>query len=400
METSPGPRKRILFLSYWSLREPLNASAVFPYLHLLAEREDVEAVHFITLETARGPLPHVDLDIPKVRHKALEPLVRKPHLLGKALLFVRAILQLAMYIRRHRIDLVIAKASIAGGLADLLHTLTGVPYNVESFEPHSDYMVECGVWTKSSVRYKTLNRLERRQLRRARYTITVTHNHKADLVAAGIPEERLHVIPSITDLAQFGHRPADRDRVRAELGIGPRSTVGIYVGKFGGLYFDEEAFRIFARAQAHFPDMHVVVLSPMDPDELRAKARRAGVAMERFHLRVVPHLEVSAYLSSADLAFSPIKPSPIKRYQCPIKNGEYWACGLPIVMTDGISDDHVIMRKGIGGQVFKHDLSDLDQAFAGVARTMARPGYRAEMRALAERYRSLELAREVYRTVV
>jgi glycosyltransferase involved in cell wall biosynthesis len=392
--------RRILFLSYWSLREPLNASAVFPYLRILSERDDVERVDLVTLETSSGPLPTVMLNIPKVRHIALYPPFARPHLLAKGALFLRSISTLARHIRRERIDLVIAKGSLAGALADIVHSLTGGAYNVESYEPHSLYMVECGVWHRSSLRFRFLNFMEERQVRRARHLITVTHNHRNDLIAQGEDPARVHVIPSITDLERFQFRQADRARVRTQLDIPDDAVVGTYVGKFGGLYYDDEAFEIFRKAFDRFPGMHLLVLSPTDPAELMGKANKAGLPLDRTHVLVVPHDEVPAYLSAADLAFSIIKPTPAKRYQCPIKNGEYWACGLPILMTDGISDDYLMMRQGIGGQVYGPDLHGLDEALDGIARMIAMPDRRERMRALAERFRSLALAREVYRAVI
>jgi glycosyltransferase involved in cell wall biosynthesis len=392
--------KEVLFLSYWSLREPLNASAVFPYLRILSERPDVRRIHFITLETAKGKMPQVELDIPKVVHTALEPVSFLPHLAAKALLFLWSIPFLVGYIKRNKIDLMIAKASIAGALADLVSMWIRVPYNVESFEPHSQYMLECGVWRRNSIRFRFSRYMEERQIARARFVVTVTHNHRVDLISAGVSPERVYVIPSITDLDAFRFDPQAGCEIRTALDIPLTAKVGIYVGKFGGLYFDEEAFQIFARAIEHFGDMHIVVLSPSDHQELHRKAAEAGIPIARFHVATARHVDVPRFLSAADMAFSTIRPAPIKRYQCPIKNGEYWACGLPIIMTDEVSDDHLMMREGVGGSVFKADLSDLEQAFRTVELILTDPDHKDRMRSLATRFRSMDIARSVYQHII
>ena len=47
---------------------------------------------------------------------------------------------------------------------------------------------------------------------------------------------------------------------------------------------------------------------------------------------------------------TPVKPVPTKRYCTPVKDGEYWALGLPVIITEGISDDSGIIREnGIVG---------------------------------------------------
>ncbi|MFT3886297.1 MAG: glycosyltransferase [Flavobacteriales bacterium] len=388
---------RILFLSYWSLREPLNAAAVFPYLHLLSERPGVEHVLLVTLETTDTRFqPSTDLCIPKVEHRAIGSHLWMPASLSRIEQLWRGWRELVRMVREERISLIIAKGSMAGAVAHLVHKRTNVPYSVESFEPHSIYMAECGEWSTSGLRYKVAHHFELLEMQHARHVMTVTDNHRNDLLAEGHDPERIHMIPSITDLEHFKFDPMRRTEVRQVMGLTDADTLGIYVGKFGGLYYDDEAFMIFRRMSDHFPGAHVLVLSPMDPIPLRAKARKAGIPDDRFHVRVVPHPEVPAYLSAADLAFSTIKPAPIKRYQCPIKNGEYWANGLPILMTDGIADDHVLMRKGEGGHVFQSDFSDLDTAFEGVRTIMMRPGHRVEIAGLARRYKSLDIARAVY----
>jgi hypothetical protein len=178
------------------------------------------------------------------------------------------------------------------------------------------------------------------------------------------------------------------------------ATVGIYVGKFGGLYLDEEAFTVFARSFHFFEDLYIIVLSPTDREVIIRKAQDAGIDIHRLRVLIATHVDVPNYLSAADLAFSTIKPSPIKRYQCPIKNGEYWASGLPILMTDGISDEYKLLRKGIGGSTFSGDLHDLDQAFMTIRSILADPAHRNAITGLAREYKSIDLARDVYGSIL
>ncbi|MEO7081192.1 MAG: glycosyltransferase [Flavobacteriales bacterium] len=392
--------KNILFLSYWSLREPLTAAAIFPYLRILADREDVSQITLVTMETTTEFLPPVVLDIPKVTHKAIDLRFKKFPLLSKADLILRTIRQLTQLVRTSKIDLIIAKASMAGAIAHIVARRTGLPYTVESFEPHSQYMLKCGVWSQYDPRYLFCRFFEARQLRSAENLITVTWNQAAAMESTGLAKNPIHVIPSITDLRTFRFDPIERERIRKQFGIAPTVPVGIYVGKFGGLYYDEEAFQIFRRAYDHFKDLHVMVLSPSNLEQTRAKALKAGIDMTRFHVSVAPHIEVPAYLSAADFAFSTVKPTVVGLYQCPVKNGEYWASGLPFIMADRIADDHRLMRRGIGGAVFQNDLSDLDQAFDTIKKIMARQDYREQIVKLAQRYKSLDIVREVYAKVI
>lgn len=389
--------KNILFLSYWSLREPLTAAAVFPYLRLLSKRTDVAHLHLVTVETTPDEhLPSVELDMPKVIVHKIHPPFTRPYFLAKAFLQFYAVYRLVRLILRHRIDLLFAKASMAGALAYFAHRLSGVPYIVESFEPHSLYMVECGIWTRGDIRFRFASVLESLQLRTADHVMTVTHNHRDDLLAQGGDPARIHVIPSITDLDAFKPDEKARERIRHDLQIPLDAITGIYVGKFGGLYLDEEAFELFARSAKEFTPFHLIILSPSDPHIIREKVRAAGMDERTVHVLTVPHVEVPNYLSAADFAFSTIRPTPIKRYQCPIKNGEYWANGLPILTTEGISDEDKELRIGIGGSTYRTDLADIGLAFVRIRSILQDPQHQLRMIELARKYRSVDIAEQVY----
>ena len=353
----------------------------------------------VTIETTKDFLPEVELNIPKVQHHAISPLFSTPYILAKASLQLHAVRKLVQLVKLSKADLIIAKGSMAGALASILHDITGVSFTVESFEPHSSYMVECGVWNKTGSRYRFSRYFEQRQLKHAKYIITVTENYRDDLIRDGHSPDRIHVIPSIVDLDRFRFQEADKHLLREKLGIPHSATVGIYVGKYGGLYYDEEAFLIYAQAFARFSDLHIIILSPSDHFRILEQARRVGLPLDRIHVRTVSHMEIPAHLSAADFAFSTIRPSPTKLYQCPIKNSEYWANGLPILMTDEVGDEHKLLRKGIGGRVFKVDLSDVSEALAGIEAMIQRPGHREEVASLAKKYRSTDIIRRVYSSI-
>lgn len=386
---------KILYISYWSLSDPLTASAIFPYFPLMVEEHGADVV-FYTFETSRDRLAELPFEMNGVEHRALHQRKLGSTLASKVELVLRGRRRLIAEAHSGKYDLVFAKGSMAGTFAHMVHKATGLPYVVESYEPHSEYMAECGVWPRGGLRFRFFAHYEREQIKHAHRIITVTHNHRNDLIAQGMDPARVSVIPSITDLRTFAFDPTARSAKRAELGIAHGVLVGIYVGKFGGLYFDREAFVLFKQAMDHFNGMHIIVLSPMDHDHIRARATEAGIDLNRFHVTSAQHRDVPAYLSAADIAFSPIKPAPVKLYQCPVKNGEYWANGLPILMTDRVADDHRLLRQGIGGSVFGPALEDLGEAFRTVGSILADPDHRHTLAGLARQYKSLDLARAVY----
>ena len=79
--------------------------------------------------------------------------------------------------------------------------------------------------------------------------------------------------------------------------------------------------------------------------EIDAECQRTGLPENVVISQFVFHTEVPRYLSLGDFAINPVKPVPTKKYCTSIKDGEYWAMGLPVVISPNISDDSGIIEK-------------------------------------------------------
>lgn len=139
-------------------------------------------------------------------------------------------------------------------------------------------------------------------------------------------------------------------KMRAQLGIKEDEIALIYLGKFGGMYWDEELFTLFRACYRRAPELyHFIILSQDDLLKLREKLRAAGIPDERAHLAFVPLNQVPAYLAASDMGICAVRQFPSKRYCSPIKDGEYWANGLPVAIPTGVSDDYELTREnGLG----------------------------------------------------
>ncbi|MCC6841105.1 MAG: glycosyltransferase [Flavobacteriales bacterium] len=389
---------RLLFISYWSAEEPLVRSTIVPYLRLMSRSNLVERVWLVTVERGGDPrVPGLE-ELPHVEHIGVPMRNKGRGLWAKAELFVRLVLVLRRLVKVHGIHVVDAKGALAGGLAHLVHKLTAVPYVVESFEPHSGYMADTGTWSRQGLYYRMATWLERMQRRSARYLVTVTRNYAAYLMGLGVPQDRVRIIPSITELEQFRYNAAARSKMRSALGW-EHAVVGVYVGKFGGLYYDEEAFAIFKRASEVFGrDFRLVLLTSMPVEQVDRRLAAAGLEHGKVIVRYERHDRIPAWLSASDLAFSTIRYARHGLYQSPVKNGEYWANGLPILLCNGVGDDHrIIQERPYAGALF--DLAvpgSVDRAVEHMKELVGQGVDRSAIMALAQEHRSVEIAERVY----
>ncbi len=85
--------------------------------------------------------------------------------------------------------------------------------------------------------------------------------------------------------------------------------------------------------------------------EIKKYCDAAGLDESIIIRKFVPHEEVPNYMGLGDFGITPVKPAPTKRHCTPIKDGEYWALGLPVVIPDHISDDSEIIRQHNAGAI-------------------------------------------------
>ncbi len=378
----------VLFIGFWGLDDPLTASSLLPGARTLLERFGTERVILATVE--RGSAPP-SLRLPEgIQHVPLHASTMRPKVLGRTLDHVRMARDLAGLVRREKVGLIMARTANAGGLAHRVHRRTGVPYIVESFEPHAEYMADCGEWSRWGPLYRAARWLERAQMRAAVGLITVANTYRDRLLREGVPPERLAVAPCPVPLDRFAPDGSVRARIRADLG-GADILVGVYAGKFGGLYHRERAFALFAAAHAHFgARFRLVVLTAEPHDAVIASLRASGFPAEHAVVRAVPHAEVPGWLNAADFAFAPYRATPSSAYLSPVKVGEYWACGLPVMLTPGVGDDAaIIAQHTLAGVLHDPERTDHGAAFACMQRVLDDPAHRTLCRSLAERHRTI-----------
>jgi hypothetical protein len=384
---------RILFLGYWGLRDGLTTSTVFPHLLLLQERTDVEAIRLVTIE--RGADAQVELrleldfDSSKISFKPLRSKPSRNVILNKIEDFTRFPRELVQQVQEFQPDIILARGTPAGALAYLVWRKIRLPFYVESFEPHADYMLESGVWRRYDPRYLFQRYWEQRQKQLALGLMPVAENYKQQLIAEGVPSQRIVTVPCSVNAIQFAYDESARQQMRKRLGWLETDVVGVYVGKFGGIYYDKEAFQVFRLAADFFgASFRLIILTPDSLQEVRTKLAAVGLATEKVFVTKASHHDVPKYLSSADFAFATIKPAPCRLFCSAIKIGEYWANGLPVVLPEGIGDDSDIIKQEGGGAIFNIDRPiSVSEALTSVAQQIVH---------LAERYRSIELSRQAY----
>lgn len=396
----------ILYICYWGIEEGLTSSSVFPHLEILAENHKIEKIFFSTIERGGAKVQYKGPDSNKIIYTPLYSKNLTPSVLNKVsdfILFPRELIALS---KTYKIDKIIGRGSPAGAIASKVSKATGIPYIVESFEPHADYMYEAGIWTKWNPKYIFEKRWENEIKKSAEYLVPVSENYRKKLVEhEQIDFKKTEVVPCCVNIENFRFNAEVRARIREKLKIDNKTTVGVYVGKFGGVYYESEAFLIFKKAFDMFDkNMFLIILSPENENKINENLKKVSFPLENTFVGKVKHTEVPDYLSASDFAFSTIKPSPSRIFCSAIKNGEYWANGLPILVTEGVGDDtDIISKENSGGAVYNLAKNNLEEAILQIKDLVlykTRDQNNKEISVLAEKYRNFDLLKNSYKKML
>ncbi len=211
---------RILYIGNWALNDGLTQSTVLPHLQILLQSSLLEKLVVVTIERD-GKKPALPVYL-KDERIVYAPLLSKQYTITLAIKMmdlIRFPAQLKELLRVHKINKVIARGSPAGALIYKTCLKLGIPYFVESFEPHADYMQESGVWKKWDPRYILEKSWEKDLKNSATGLMTVAEKYKLELIDEGIPSKKIAVVPCCVDLEKFNFREEDRQSVRKKLGI-------------------------------------------------------------------------------------------------------------------------------------------------------------------------------------
>jgi glycosyltransferase involved in cell wall biosynthesis len=229
---------------------------------------------------------------------------------------------------------------------------------------------------------RQLARCERAVLRTASTIFVVSDVDRNDLIARGIPADRIVLNPNGVSPDRFAN--GGGAAVRCDLGLAAEDVVVGFVGTFGPWHGAPLLARVFGRLCQDLPHLRIVFVGDGAELEQTREEIRVGGGDEaaRFAGRVRPS-DIPRYLDACDILVSPHVPLPdgIEFFGSPTKLFEYMAAGKGIVAT----------RLGQIGEVLEHGRTALlvepgDEAglSAAIAKLADAPELRARLGAAAK----------------
>ncbi|MCC6491848.1 MAG: glycosyltransferase [Pirellulales bacterium] len=164
--------------------------------------------------------------------------------------------------------------------------------------------------------------------------ITLSETMRAELIARGLPGERVHVVANGVDIGEFTPKGQKNERIVKELGLEGTFVLG-YATSVRALEGVATVLRALAKLQkAARPVRFVLLGDGSELPRLKQEADELGIAsMVRF-LGRVHHAAVADYYSVFDAFVVPRIDAAVCRIVTPLKPLEAMAAGLPLIVSD------------------------------------------------------------------
>ena len=230
----------------------------------------------------------------------------------------------------------------------------GIPvvYEIRAF--WEDAAVGNGTGSAGSVKYRLTRALENHVVAEAGRVVTICEGLRGDLVARGVPADKLAIMPNGVDLALFGE-PALREPALAhELTLGTGPVIG-----FIGSFYDYEGLDDLVAAMPllldRHPDARLLLVGGGPMEQAISVQVSASPAAHAIRLvGRVPHTEVDRYYALADVMAYPRKASRLTDLVTPLKPLEAMAQGT-LVAASNVGGHRELMTHGVTGTLFAPD---------------------------------------------
>ncbi len=318
---------------------PLQSGYVYRTLGILRTQRSFgwKTVHVTTSRNNAAPTPTETVDGWTFYRTA------KPTGLGSRIPVLRELVEMSATAARLRAVVSEENPDIIHAHSPLLNALPairvgrerGIPVVYEVRALWEDAAVDLGHNREGDLRYRATRALDTVALRRADGIVAICQGLRREIAGRGIDDTKIAVVPNaVDDVPPLATDPAERDRMRAGLGLGDKFVIG-FIGSF--YHYEGLAFLLSALPDLRkaVPNLHVLLVGGGPEDEkLRAMAKQPGWEGHVTFTGRVPHAAVRSYYQALDLLACPRLKMRLTDLVTPLKPLESMAQGVPVLVSD------------------------------------------------------------------
>lgn len=337
---------------------PLHSGYTFRTLSLLREQRALgwETHHLTSPKQGATARQEEDIDgLVFLRTAPVQGALAQWPALGEWLLMQKLGRRLDAVARRLRPDVIHVHSPVLNALPALkVGRRLGIPvvYEIRAF--WEDAAVDHGSTHEGSWRYRLTRALETHAIHRAAHVFTICEGLRADIVARGVPHNKVTVIANAVDVNAFALAQPPEPALRQQWGLNGRTVIG-FIGSFyayEGLDVLIAALPALLRAR---PDVCLLLVGG-GPQEAALKAL---VAQQNLQNHVVftgrvAHADVQRYYALVDVLAYPRHSMRLTELVTPLKPLEAMAQGQLFVASD-VGGHRELVEHQKTGILFKAD---------------------------------------------
>ena len=354
--------KKVLYISYDGMTDPLGQSQVLPYLVRLSQFGYQFTLLSFEKKNRYQKEEKIIEGICASASIKWQPLVftKNPPILAKIYdrwQMKRKALQLH---KRFNFDMVHCRSYISAEMGLALKKKTGVKFFFDMRGFWADEKVDGGQWNQRSLFFRKVYRYYKQKekdfLLGADAIVSLTNAAKEELKKNEVYHNLdIDVIPCCADLVHFNYKNVnekDTEQLKQQLQIPGNKKVISYLGSVGGWYMTKEMFHFVKCLLEQSPDFVMLVLTKDEKEWVRAEALQQGIPPDKILITTASREKMPLYISLSDCSIFFIRPTYSKKASSPTKHAELMGMGVPVICND-IGDTGWIIEETMTGIIIK-----------------------------------------------
>lgn len=354
-------RKKILYITYDGLTDPLGQSQILPYIKGLEKY----GYYFTILSfekrerfnkeenNIRKLITGLNIDWAPVWFTANPPLLSK---------FYDAVQMRNKAVELHKkvqFDMVHCRSYIAADVGIFLKRKFGIKFFFDMRGFWADEKRDAGAWKPTNVLYRKIynyyKKKEGEYLQNADYIISLTEAGEKEMKTwvCFNPNVPLRVIPCCADMDLFSITDKQQKlKNRKLLCLDEQALILSYLGSIGTWYMLDEMLKLFQKIKTHYPNSKFLFVTHSSPKVILQKIALYNIEEKDVKIIEARRTEVPPFIKASDINVSFIQPVYSKISSSPTKLGEVLSMGIPVFTNSGVGDVEKIIGYTGAGYVF------------------------------------------------
>lgn len=396
-------QKKVLYITYDGLTDPLGQSQILPYLKgLSGYGYQFTILSFEKKERLEKERPIIEQ---LTRESGIDwipmPFTSKPPLLSKFYDALQMRRKAKFLQEKIKFDMIHCRSYIAADVGLYLKKKFGTKFFFDMRGFWADEKKD-GSWNVNnpvfSRVYKYYKKREAEYLQNADYIISLTEAGKKEMMTwpSFRQDVPVSVIPCCADMVHFSLTDANQKfRGREALGIAADALVISYLGSVGTWYMLDEMLLFFKKLKEHYSVAKFLFITHSPRALVDQRINDFGLSLDDFIITEAARKEVPVMMKASDINISFIKPVYSKLSSSPTKLGEVLSMGIPVIVNSGVGDvKQTILDTDAGHVLENFETADYEYAIRAIPCLLEKSP--AAIRKAAEHIYSLEKGINAY----